>query len=85
MKSNCIFNESTLQLKICSAWIDGGMYNHATPPGQNEPVWTNLTVQQVAAETILACTALLMVYLAQLSMVYYINLVRPVEPSATLI
>ena len=33
------------------------MYNHATPPGQNEPVWTNLTVQQVAAETILACTA----------------------------
>ena len=33
------------------------MYNYATPPGQNEPVWTNLTVQQVAAETILACTA----------------------------
>ena len=59
------------------------MYNHATPPGQNEPVWTNLTVQQVAAETILVCTALLMVYLAQLSMVYYINLVRPVELSAT--
>ena len=33
------------------------MYNQATPPGQNEPVSTNLTVQQVAAETILACTA----------------------------
>ena len=32
------------------------MFNHATPPGQNEPVWTNFTVQQVAAETILACT-----------------------------
>ena len=84
MKSNWIFNESTLQLKICSAWIDGGMYNQATPPGQNEPAWTNLTVQQVAAETILACTALLMVQLmAQLSMAYYINLVRPVEPSGT--
>ena len=57
MKPSWIFDEFTLQLKICSAWIDSGMYNYATPPGQNEPVWTNLTVQQVAAETILACTA----------------------------